>query len=96
MDEEREEQAAGNVYISFGVMGWVTGEESVVHTKFGSVSSYMTVSVYACKGRLWNTFINPDTLSRTQTEIDFQDCGWFMQPPDTFHSGRHTHLQLWT
>lgn len=28
-------------------MGWVTGEESVVHTKFGSVSSYMTVSVYA-------------------------------------------------
>ncbi len=52
MDEEREEQAAGNVYISFGVMGWVTGEESVVHTKFGSVSSYMTVSVYACKGRL--------------------------------------------
>ncbi len=69
MDEEIEEHAAGNIYISSGVMGWVTGEESVVHTMFGSLSSYMTVSVYACKGRLWNTSIYPDTLSRTQTEI---------------------------
>lgn len=51
------------------------GEESVVHSTFGCLSSYMTFSVYTCKKclqvKIVLTFISSDPLSRTQTEIDF-------------------------
>lgn len=52
MDEESKEKNKLQEMFKFPLELWAGSLESVVHSKSASVSSYMTVSVYACEGRL--------------------------------------------
>lgn len=53
---------------------WAGSLERKVWSRVRQVPTWQSLCTHvgsACKGRLWNSFINSDALSKTQAEIDF-------------------------